>query len=201
MTEPGDLERDFSLIVISLLKGVTYAEDDPALWHKLMSRQSSVRDYVRTLGLELVIHEDEGYAWLKNAPWAVESGLPVLAARRQLSYPVSLLLALLRRRLTEHDASSGDRRLIVSRDEIVEMMRTFLPPGSNEARIVDQIDAHLNKAIELGFIRRLKTENNKIEIRRILKAFIDAQWLHEFDRKLKEYVQRNLGNSEAGDEE
>jgi hypothetical protein len=26
-----------------------------------------------------------------------------------------------------------------------------------------------------------------IEIRRILKAFVDAQWLSEFDRRLSEY--------------
>jgi hypothetical protein len=61
-----------------------------------------------------------------------------------------------------------------------------LSTGSNEARLVDQIDTCINKVIELGFARRLRTENNKIEIRRLLKAFVDAQWLSNFDAHLKD---------------
>ena len=37
------------------------------------------------------------------------SALPRLVPRRQLSYPVSLLLALLRKRLAEADAAGGER--------------------------------------------------------------------------------------------
>lgn len=200
MTENTENKNELSLIIITLLKGVLYDDENPLLWQKLLNRQSAVRDYLRVIGLEPVIHEDEGFAWLKNA--TVEDpndALPVLTARRQLSYPVSLLLALLRRRLMEHDSSSGEHRLIIGKDEIVEMMRTFLPAGSNEARIVDQIEAHVNKAIDLGFVRRLKTEQGKYEVRRILKAFIDAQWLDDFDRKLKGYVQG--GRDEPSDVE
>lgn len=120
-------------------------------------------------------------------------------SRRQLSYPVSLLLALLRRKLTEHDAVSSEERLILSRDDIVDMMRTFLPAGVNEARLVDQIDAHINKVIELGFARRLRNESSKIEIRRILKAFVDAQWLNEFDQHLQAYLAH--GQPEAAESE
>lgn len=120
-------------------------------------------------------------------------------SRRQLSYPVSLLLALLRRKLTEHDAVSSEERLILSRDDIVDMMRTFLPAGVNEARLVDQIDAHINKVIELGFARRLRNESSKIEIRRILKAFVDAQWLNEFDQHLQSYLAH--GQPEAAESE
>jgi hypothetical protein len=45
---------------------------------------------------------------------------------------------------------------VLSRDEVVELMRVFLPEGSNEARLIDQIDFHLGKVVELGFLRRLK---------------------------------------------
>jgi hypothetical protein len=70
---------------------------------------------------------------------------------------------------------------------MVEMARTFLPGGSNEAQLIDRIDAHLNKIVELGFIRRLSGQPNIFEVRRILKAFVDGQWLHEFDRRLQAY--------------
>ena len=66
------------------------------------------------------------------------------------------LLALLRKKLAEFDAGGGDTRLVLSRDEIVELVRVFLPDSSNEARLIDQIETHINKVVDLGFLRRLK---------------------------------------------
>src|SRR5690554_5522446 len=186
-TEPNNA---LSLVLINLLKGVLYQEQDPKTWQQLMNLQAQVRDYVSVLGLELMLDEAEGFAWLRTR--STDEGdaeLPRLVGRRQLSYPVSLLIALLRRKLAEFDAGGGDTRLILSRDEIVELMRTFMPPGSTETRLVDQIDAHLNKVIDLGFARRLRGQEQMIEVRRILKAFVDAQWLEDFDQRLQAYQQ------------
>lgn len=187
----GDLASDddaFSMTLIPLMKGVIHQESDPALWQRLLDLQARVRDHVAPLQLALVIDEAEGYAFLRQRDAAAgERELPRLVARRQLSFPVSLLLALLRRKLAERDAGGGDTRLILSRDEVVELLHVFLPAGSNEARLTDQIDAHLNRIVEMGFARRLRGQEQAIEVRRILKAFIDAQWLAEFDRRLEEY--------------
>ena len=76
-----------------------------------------------------------------------EAELPRLVQRRQLGYPVSLLLALLRKRLAEFDAASSDTRLILGRDDIVELMRLFLPETSNQARLMDRIDTHINRIV------------------------------------------------------
>lgn len=186
-TEPNNA---LSLVLINLLKGVLYQEQDPKTWQQLMNLQAQVRDYVSVLGLELMLDEAEGFAWLRTR--STDEGdaeLPRLVGRRQLSYPVSLLIALLRRKLAEFDAGGGDTRLILSRDDIVELMRTFMPPGSTETRLVDQIDAHLNKVIDLGFARRLRGQEQMIEVRRIIKAFVDAQWLEDFDQRLQAYQQ------------
>jgi hypothetical protein len=103
----------------------------------------------------------------------------------------------LRRKLAEFDASGGDTRLILSRDDIVELLRTFLPPSSTEARLVDQVDAHINKVIELGFARRLRGQEQMVEVRRILKAFVDAQWLNEFDTRLQAYQAQLSSDGES----
>jgi hypothetical protein len=185
---------DLSGVVVPLLKGVLYLEDNPALWSVLLGLQARVRDYVAVLGLELVLDEAEGYAFLRSRPSGDDEEapmLPRLVARRQLSFPVSLLLALLRRKLAEFDAGGGETRLILSRDEVVELIRVFLPAGSNETRLIDQTEAHLNKIAELGFVRRLRGQDQMFEVRRILKAFVDAQWLAEFDQRLAAY-QRHL---------
>ena len=190
---PTEMAHELSAVVVPLLKGVIYQEDHPGLWSSLLNLQPRVRDYVAVLGLELILDEAEGYVFLRAKPEPEEEQaikLPRLVARRQLSFPVSLLLALLRKKLAEFDASGGETRLILSRDEVVELIRIFLPAGSNEARFIDQIDSHLNKIIELGFVRRLRGQEQVFEVRRILKAFIDAQWLSEFDQRLIEYQQQ-----------
>ncbi len=196
---------DLSALVIPLLKGVLYQEAGPAQWNALLSLQARVRDYVAVLDLELVLDEAEGYAFLRSRPEAAaEEGdagrLPRLVPRRPLSFPVSLLLALLRKKLAEFDAGGGDTRLVLSRDEVAELLRVFLHEGSNEARLIDQIDFYLGKVVELGFVRRLKVQSGQtatFEVRRILKSFVDAQWLSEFDQRLSAY--RWLLAAESGE--
>jgi hypothetical protein len=188
---------NISNALIALMKGPVFREKDPDLWHQLGEGQIAVRDYVRILGLELILDESEGYAWLKTRDAADgETPLPRLVGRRQLSYPVSLIIAILRKKLAESDASGDDARLILSVEEIADAVKVFFPMGGNEARTLDRIDAHLNKIAELGFIRRLKGQKDKIEVIRILKAFVDAQWLHEFDDRLKEYTDKALADPE-----
>lgn len=190
MTETDSL---FSLLLIALFKGVLYREDDGAQWQVLLDRQTAVRDYVAVLGLELTLDEAEGYAYLQQRP-NEDADLPRLIPRRQLSYPVSLLLALLRKRLAEFDASAADARLILSREQIADLLRLFLPEGSNEARLADRIDTHIAKVAELGFLRKLRGSDDLYEVRRILKAYVDAQWLNEFDQRLRDY-QAQAGNA------
>jgi hypothetical protein len=192
-TTPAAARHDLSAVVVPLLKGVLYLEDNPALWNGLLNLQARVRDYIAVLGLELILDEAEGYAFLRARPdgdGEAAPSLPRLVARRQLSFPVSLLLALLRKKLAEFDAGGGETRLILSRDEVVELIRVFLPAGSNETRLIDQVDTQLNKITELGFVRRLRGQERMFEVRRILKAFVDAQWLAEFDQRLAAYQQQ-----------
>ncbi len=185
---PTDINMDFSRVVVTLMKGITFQDGDPALWQTLLDVQTRVREMVGLLGLELMLDEAEGYAYLRQRRVAEgEPELPRLVPRRQLSYPVSLLLALLRKKLAEFDATSGETRLILQRQEIVELIRLFLPDTVNEARLMDRVDAHINKVVELGFLRRLRGQTDHFEVRRTLKAFVDGQWLNEFDQRLGEY--------------
>jgi hypothetical protein len=191
-TQPST-DHDLSSVVVPLLKGVLYQESNPDLWNSLIGLQARVRDYVSVLGLELALDEAEGYAFLRSHSGSgneAETKLPRLVARRPLSFPVSLLLAQLRKKLAEFDASGGDTRLVLSGDDIAELIRVFLPESSNEAKLMDQVDNHLNKIVDFGFMRRLKPQSGQkqmFEVRRILKAFVDAQWLAEFDERLAEY--------------
>jgi hypothetical protein len=193
MTEAS---HDLSRVVISLMKGVIYEEEDRPLWQIMLGQQGFVRDHVGVLGLDLVLDEAEGYAFLRQRQADEEDeekALPRLVARRPLGFAVSLLLVLLREKLLELDTKGGDTRLILDREQLVELMQLFLPDSSNQVKIADKIDSHIDKVVELGFLRRLPGQPGLFEVRRILKAFIDAQWLGEFDRRLNEYRVRLAG--------
>lgn len=206
---------ELSQLLVHLLKGVLYREEDERLWVSLLRLQARVREQAAVLLLDMVLDEAEGHAFLKSRPDPDESDvtprLPRLVVRRPLSYPVSLLLALLRKRMAEFDAGGGDTRLVLSRDEIAELMRVFLPDGTNETRLIDQMDATISKVVDLGFLRRLDAAaggqqigpgKRHYEVRRIIKAFVDAQWLADFDARLEVYRTALVGlapTKESGD--
>ena len=202
-TAPPAPQWDLSAVVIPLLRGVVYREEDAALWSALQALRARVVDYVAVLALDLVVDEAEGYAFVRSRVQEEDEAaakLPRLVRRQPLSFHVSLLLALLRKKLAELDATGGEARLILARDEVVEMVRIFMPASTNDARLIDQIETHLNKVIELGFVRRLKATHvgqaPVYEVRRILKAFVDAQWLADFDARLQAY-QHHLSAPQA----
>src|SRR5690349_4916154 len=93
---------EISSLVIPLLKGVVYRDNDLPLWSGLLNLQARVRDYVAVLGLDLMLDEAEGYAFLRSRTQPDDEAaprVPRLITRRPLSFPVSLLLALLRKKL------------------------------------------------------------------------------------------------------
>lgn len=188
MPQPLDLPPQSAPVIISLMKGVLYVERQPALWQALLQHQGPLRDYLAVVGLELLLDEAEGYAFLRQLQpdEGDDDALPRLIPRRPLSYPVSLLCVLLRRRLVEQDAQGGETRLVVSRNELVEQLALFLHASGSEARLVDQIDRHIAKLVEFGFLRKLKGAE-EYEVRRIIKALVDADWLGHIEEKLRAY--------------
>ena len=194
MSDPASAdELGFSIAITQLMKGVVYREQHERAWREVLERRARVGDYVSVLGLEAVVDEAEGYAFLRSAASADRENdreaLPRLVVRRALSFHLSLLLVLLRKRMAEFDASGAenDGRLILSGAQIAEVLRVFLPETSNEVRALTQIETHVKKAVELGFLRKMPGGENLYEVRRILKAFVDAQWLADFDERLGRY--------------
>lgn len=175
--------------IIRLMQGVVYRDSDETAWLTLERVGAGVRDHFATIGVDVVVDDAEGYAYLRSRP--DEDGdevLPRLVRRRALTYNVSLLLVLLRKRLVEFETTGGEGRLVLTTEQIVEMLRLFQAESTNDARVVDQAETTINKAKELGFLRPLRGQNDYWEVRRILKAYVDAQTLSDFAAKLREYA-------------
>ena len=182
-------EQAIASAIIRLMQGVVYRESDEDTWLTLERSGAGVRDHFAAIGVDMVVDDAEGYAYLRSQP--EETGdevLPRLVRRRALTYNVSLLLVLLRKRLVEFETTGGEGRLVLTTEQIVEMLRLFQAESTNDARVVDQAETTINKAKELGFLRPLRGQNDNWEVRRILKAYVDAQTLSDFAAKLREYA-------------
>ncbi len=179
-------------VLVHLLKKILYRDEHARLWQDLLQLESQVRDQLHPLGLGLELDIEEGFAYLLQKTAAQdEPEIPRLIQRRSLSYPVSLLCVLLRKRLAQADHQGGDTRIIVTQSQLANDIKAFLPSQSNEAKLMDELQNHIRKVCELGLLKRLKEEEH-FEIRRLLKKFVDADWLVEFQLILNQYKQYQL---------
>lgn len=186
-------EQVVAVAVIELMRGVVYRELSEDVWATLGRHAGAVRDHFAAIGVEVVLDDVEGYAYLRSEPEDDDQPLPRLVKRRTLTYHVSLLLVLLRKRLVEFETTGSEGKLVLSRDAIVEMLRVFLAESTNEARVIDRVDATLKQVTDLGFLRPLRGQVHQYEVRRILKAYVDAQTLSDYAGKLREYADAGRG--------
>jgi len=183
---------EISAVLVVLFKGVLY-QSKRELWRQLLDYRSHISTYVSVLGLEVFIDESEGYAFLRQKKFTSDSdetpAIPRLMIQRQLPYVVSLILIQLRQYLLKADTSGDNVRVSVSRREIIEMMRVFMPEKANEVKLIKAIDGCIRRVEDYGFLRQLKGQDEQYEVCRIIRAFIDADWLEDMDEILKEYAE------------
>jgi hypothetical protein len=90
--------------------------------------------------------------------------------------------------LLEQDAQGGSVRAIISRQEIIQRTRSFLPSASDEARQQDKILSTINKVIDMGFLRELEDDANSYEIHRIIKGFVNAEVIDDMLHRLERHA-------------
>ncbi len=189
-------EHTVASAIIDLMRGVVYRESQEDTWGALSRHGAAVRDHFATIGVDVIVDDPEGYAYLRSHEEADDAEpLPRLVKRRSLTYHVSLLLVLLRKRLVEFETTGAEGKLVLSRDQIVEMLRVFLAESTNEARVIDRVDTTLKQVAEFGFLRPLRGQQDQWEVRRILKAYVDAQILSDYAGRLREYSEAVRGGT------
>lgn len=183
--------REYSLSLIALLKGVLYAQQKDA-WENLLQYEPEVKKYFAAMGLELYLDKSEAYAYLRQKEQEQDEEapqLPRLVEKRQLSFGVSLVCLVLRKYLLEHDAQGGSVRSIISQQEIINRAKVFLPPVADEAKQQDRINTHINRVIDMGFLRKLDDKSGlNYEVHRIIKGFINAEVVDETLKRLQTFA-------------
>jgi hypothetical protein len=181
------MTREYSLSLITLLKGILYNHQKDA-WENLLQYEPEIKKYFTAIGLDVYIDKSEGYAYLQQNEPEEEEETPRLAEKRQLNFFTSLLCIVLRKYLLEQDAQGGTLRAIITQQEIINRTKTFLPAAPDEAKQQDKIITTINKVIDIGFLRKLEDNSNNYEIHRIIKGFVNAGVIDEMLQKLERYA-------------
>ncbi len=183
------MEREYSLSLIALLKGIVY-NHQKEVWENLLRYEPDVKKYFNPLALELFLDKSEGYAFLRQKEWDEEDvQLPKLAEKRQLNFLTSLLCIVLRKFLLEHDAQGGSVRSIINEQEIINRTKVFLPSANDEAKQQEKIITTINRVLEIGFLRKLDDQEKNYEIHRIIKGFVNADVIDDTLKRFQSYAQ------------
>ena len=190
------MNKDARVAIILLLKGIFYKnENEKAFFELVTNSYGAISDYFETIGLEVVVDESDGYAYLKNRVYENEEDvLPKLIQNRELSYKVSLLCMILRKKIAEFDMQNDNQKAVISKEEIISNILLFLDIKFNEVKITKEIEATIKKVEDLGFLKKLKNQNTTYEIKNSIKSFVNVEFLEEFDKKLNEYKEAKLWN-------
>lgn len=184
------MSKPYSAILVALLKGIVYNTNEK-IWNELLKpeNETDVKKYFADINLDVVIDRSEGFAYLKQKETKNEdTEIPRLIEKRHLTYHVSLLCLLLRKHLIENDSEDESIKNILTKDDILRMMEPFSRKTTNEANQVKQVEAAINKVIEEGFLRKMKTDDEEYKINEIIKAFINADVVKDSLVKLKSHV-------------
>ena len=170
--------REWSDVAVRLLQGVVYLEDGKP-WDVLLRNVTPLEDYFGCIGLQLVVDESEGFAFLRQVPTDEMSdgydALPKLFRRSRLSYDATLLTILLREELRRFEEEQvDDQRCVVSADELFELWKPFFPRDQDEIRLRKSLGTAMRTLEGLKFVRRFGKDTDSWEVRRILKARLIA---------------------------
>ncbi|MEL7159880.1 MAG: DUF4194 domain-containing protein, partial [Bacteroidota bacterium] len=122
---------------------------------------------------------------------------PRLMSRRNLSYPQTILLALLRKRLLAFEAAGDESRLVLSGTDMLDMMRVYWDElATNERKREEAVEQAIKKLVLFNFLRPISGERDRYEVRRILKAYLPVEELKNILDTLRTYHRQRFGGAE-----
>jgi len=203
-------------VLVQLVKGALYQED-AALWSLLLRERHRVESHFHLMGLDLVIDEDAGYAFLRNEGGEDEdegrevegeAALPRLMRRNPLSFLPTVLLVELRERLLRHDQSAdGTDHLFLEFREILEFMAPYCGDTGNEKKVEKKVSAAISRLLDLSVLRQIPNRSEVIyRVEPILRAKLPVEQIEEIRERFKAHLDKDEepeesenGESEEGD--
>lgn len=184
--------QPYSKAIVRLLKSPIERKNE-SLWNSVVTYQNEIQEYIATIGLELIVKKDEGFAFVKQFEDSEGNSLGLIV-RRQIGFEASIVLIVLRQSLEDFDSNPTQIQVaekFITNTEIKEEVELFLQEGYNRMKFQKDLDSHINKIVELGYLKEVSKNDSetKYQIHRIIKEKITLDILQDFKTKLKDYVE------------
>jgi benzoyl-CoA reductase/2-hydroxyglutaryl-CoA dehydratase subunit BcrC/BadD/HgdB len=104
---------------------------------------------------------------------------------------VTLLCVILRKMLDEFELNdTSNRNLYITRKLLRVELETFFKEKANRMKLIKELNRYIEEVAELGYLKKLKNESSvseedRFEVRRILKARFDEDTLQYFLAQMK----------------
>lgn len=184
--------KEYSLAIVRLLKGTVNSED--IVWDDVLFYRKSIQEYVNVIGLELIVKENDGYAFLKQFTIDDDDNTVGLVSRKQVGFETSVLLVVLRQILEDFENNptdfSGSEKFI-DKEELIDQIELFLPDKYDKVGYLKELENYIKRIEKLGYIKRVSTDEFAVryKIHKIIKEKVNIDALEEFKNKLNEYVE------------
>ncbi len=198
---PDERIEPYATAVRKLLKGVVY-HDDTAAWQQIRDYEYPIREYLGKIGLGMHLDEIGSFAYLYDNSRHDEDNqdaLPALTSRRNLSFPDTLLLVLLRERLDEHEMRDLDGMdLILTDEDLFDMIQVFMQDYGDARKIETNTTTSVNRLVRYGFLT--KRSDGRYSVRALIRAKINADELEGIKARLVAHVKQH-GEMDGDDDE
>ncbi len=185
----------YAAAIARLLKDVVYNDD--RFWKEILQNQVAIMQYLEQMGIELVVDQADGYAFIKQIPLDDEGNTVGLVRRTPMTYEASLICIFLRERLDDFDIKDHlNNRCTVTHKQLKEDMELFFQEKPNFKKFLREIDRHIARVEEYGFLKCHKkgetNDDNLYEIKRIIKAKITSDDIETFRKKMEEGMEERM---------
>lgn len=184
--------KPYSKAIVKLLKGTV--ESKETIWKDILTYQTEIQNYISQIGLELIIKEDDGYAFIKQFEIDGDDNTIGLVSRRQVGFETSIVLIILRQIIEEFESNPIDFQIsekFITQSELKEQISFFLPEKFNKVKFINDIEKYIKRVEDLGYIKEvgINESEKKYKIHKIIKEKITLDDLIEFKQNLQRYVE------------
>lgn len=183
--------KPYSKAIVRLLKGPITSTSK--LWNDVIHYQNEIQDYISVIGLELLVRQEEGFAFVTQFEDSEGNTLGMIT-RRQVGFEVSILLVVLRQSLEEFDSNPNQFQAtekFITDLEIKEEVELFLPEKYDRVKFIKELENYIKRIVDLGYLKEVQRNDHQVkyQIQRIIKQKVTLDILKEFKLKLEEYVE------------
>lgn len=183
----------FAPVALRLLTHAVYSEER-LYWSLLLRHAETLKAYFACIGLEVVIYEDDGFAYLTqpeqyDSQETMALSLPRITHRSQLTRAITMVAIVLREHLDAWEEQHQAGRCHIPYIDICERCKPFLPETNDERSNAAAIDTALNKLVDWEWL--VKRDSPGVALSYEVRPIFKAKFGPESFSALKEVLQHD----------